>query len=71
MALRLEPAVLDDALRGAVFPLDRAQLVAVARENEAPPQVLSALERLPRRQFSSVQDVAGVQPSLTSSPTER
>jgi hypothetical protein len=48
---------LDEALRGAVFPLSAEQLVRVARENEAPSVVLTLLSALPRAQFSSVDAV--------------
>lgn len=48
---------LDEALRGAVFPLSAEQLVRVARENEAPTVVLTLLGALPRAQFASVDAV--------------
>ncbi|MFP2900000.1 DUF2795 domain-containing protein [Corallococcus sp. 4LFB] len=49
---------LQQALRGAVFPLSAEQLVWVARENEAPPHVVSLLGTLPRGRFASVDTVA-------------
>jgi len=48
---------LQEALLGAVFPLSPEQLVRLARENEAPPLVLSLLGTLPRRSFESVDAV--------------
>jgi Protein of unknown function (DUF2795) len=48
---------LEEALRGAVFPLSAEQLVHVARENEASPIVLSLLSVLPRQQFVSLDAV--------------
>lgn len=56
---RLSPLArpLDEALRGAVFPLSAEQLVRVARENEAPTVVLTLLGGLPRAQFASVEAV--------------
>jgi hypothetical protein len=48
---------LDEALRGAVFPLSAEQLVRVARENEAPTVVLTLLGGLPRAEFASVDAV--------------
>ena len=48
---------MHDALLGAVFPLSAEQLSRVARENEAPPMVLSLLGGLPRGDFTSVDAV--------------
>lgn len=49
---------LHQALQGAVFPLTAEQLTWVARENEAPPVMLTLLGALPRGRFASVDDVA-------------
>ncbi len=49
---------LHAALLGAVFPLSAKELTWVARENEAPPMVLSLLGGLPRGRFASVDEVA-------------
>ena len=49
---------LHQALMGAVFPLTAEQLTWVARENEAPPVMLTLLGSLPRGRFASVDDVA-------------
>ncbi|WP_223634668.1 DUF2795 domain-containing protein [Corallococcus sp. EGB] len=49
---------LQQALRGAVYPLTAEQLVWVARENEAPSHVVSLLGTLPRGRFSSADMVA-------------
>lgn len=49
---------LHEALLGAVFPLTAEALTWVARENEAPPMVLSLLGSLPRGSFASVDAVA-------------
>jgi hypothetical protein len=48
---------LHHALEGAVYPLGRTQLVWVARENDAPAEVLSALAALPEARFDSVEEV--------------
>jgi hypothetical protein len=48
---------LHQALSGAVFPLTSEELTWVARENEAPPVVLSLLGSLPRGQFESLDAV--------------
>ncbi|MFP2911895.1 DUF2795 domain-containing protein [Pyxidicoccus sp. 3LFB2] len=49
---------LHEALLGAVFPLTAEELTWVARENEAPPTVLTLLGALPRGRFASVDAVA-------------
>ncbi len=48
---------LDEALRGAVFPLSVEHLVHVARENEAPPVLLTLLSSLPSRAYDSLDTV--------------
>jgi hypothetical protein len=48
---------LQEALLGAVFPLSAEQLVRLARENEAPPVLLSLLGALPQRRFESLEEV--------------
>jgi hypothetical protein len=45
-------------LRPSVFPADRQELVATARDENAPDEVIRALERLPAdRRFDTPQDV--------------
>jgi uncharacterized protein DUF2795 len=56
---------LQNALLGAVFPLSTEQLVLLARENEAPPVVLSLLSNLPSRLFESLD---AVQQELEAQP---
>lgn len=51
---------VSEALLGAVFPLRRDHLVWVARENEAPPILLSMLSGLPDRIYRSLEDVQEV-----------
>lgn len=53
-------------LAGAVFPLDRAQLVAIARENEAPRALLTLLEGLPETRFDSYD---AVEAAISREPT--
>ncbi|HEX8537771.1 MAG TPA: DUF2795 domain-containing protein [Cystobacter sp.] len=48
---------LSQALRGAVFPLSRPQLVWLARENDATASLLSRLSGLPEGVFASVPEV--------------
>jgi hypothetical protein len=49
--------LLRQSLQGAVFPLSRAQLVRVARENAAPAELLSVMAGLPRGEFRSLDAV--------------
>lgn len=45
------------ALQGAVFPLTRAQLVLVARENEAPSTLLTLFYGVPNRAYRTLDGV--------------
>lgn len=53
------------ALEGAVFPLEREQLVWVARENDAEPGWLSWLSQLAPRLYGSLEEVATALVSVT------
>lgn len=44
-------------LRPSIFPADRAAVLACARDEDAPPEVLVALERLPQGEFVNVEAV--------------
>lgn len=48
---------LSQGLAGAVFPLSRADLIQVARENEAPTTLLTLLEGIPERTYRRLSDV--------------
>jgi hypothetical protein len=48
---------VSSALEGALFPLNRHQLVVVARENEAPTTLVSLLYGLPDRRFTALDEV--------------
>ncbi len=48
---------LQDALRGAVYPLSDRQLVWLARENDAPASLLTLLSGLPGGSFGSLPSV--------------
>lgn len=50
-------SLLRQSLQGAVFPLSMEQLVRVARENAAPPELLTMLAGLPRGEFRSLEAV--------------
>lgn len=56
---------LQEALLGAVFPLSTELLIRLARENEAPPLILSLLSNLPGRRYESLD---AVQHALESPP---
>lgn len=45
------------ALEGAVFPLSRPELLAVAKENEAPPRLLTLLSAIPNTLFANLKEV--------------
>ncbi len=45
------------ALEGAVYPLEREALLWVARENDSPREMMTALARLPPGPFTSVEQV--------------
>ncbi|MBX5481761.1 MAG: DUF2795 domain-containing protein [Myxococcaceae bacterium] len=47
-----------EALRGAIFPLTRGEVLEVARENEAARTLLSLLSGLPERFYRSEDEVA-------------
>lgn len=48
---------LSHALAGAVFPLSRAELIQIARENEAPTTLLTLLEGIPARAYRQLSEV--------------
>jgi len=48
---------VSEALLGALFPLRRDLLVWVARENEAPPTLVSLFSGLPDRVYRSLDEV--------------
>ncbi|MFL5321694.1 MAG: DUF2795 domain-containing protein [Myxococcaceae bacterium] len=48
---------LSKALLGAIFPLDRSEIVAIARENEAPGTLLTLLSSLQDGPFHSLREL--------------
>ncbi|MGA9524761.1 MAG: DUF2795 domain-containing protein [Myxococcaceae bacterium] len=56
-----EPGIrkVEKALEGALWPLGRDELVAIARDNDATRSVISLLSGLPARQFCSRAEVLG------------
>lgn len=59
MVSRVHPLAqqVSEVLLGAVFPLWRLQLLRVARENEAPPTLLTLLSQLPDACYASLAEV--------------
>ena len=59
-ALRMS-APLDEpvakALEGAVFPLTRSEIIAVARENEASSRMLTLLSDIPNALFANLKEL--------------
>jgi hypothetical protein len=60
-------SLLPKALQGAVFPLSARQLVRVARENDAPGELLTLLEGLPRGDFRAIDAVDSALTNQTQS----
>jgi hypothetical protein len=54
------PSVADmtHALRGVDFPANKGALTEHARKNDAPDEVVSAIEHLPEQEFGTMADVA-------------
>lgn len=51
------PPAPGTSLRGVRFPATKAELVQLARDNDAAWDVIEALEELPDRRFADMQDV--------------
>ncbi|TAJ45416.1 DUF2795 domain-containing protein [Methanofollis fontis] len=49
---------LEKFLAGVTFPAKREDLIRVAREKNVPDAVISAMEKLPEREYTSSEDVA-------------
>jgi len=52
------PVELQKHLKGVSYPASKEDLIAAARDNGAPREVLDALQRLPGDQFDSPAEVA-------------
>lgn len=55
---RPNPIEVEKHLKGIKFPANREDLIEHARQNDAPEEVLSTLERMPDREFNNAADVA-------------
>ena len=56
------------ALEGAVFPLSRELLVAIARENEAPSTLVTLFYGIPRRVYRTLDGVQRAVEEVTPAP---
>lgn len=55
---RPNPIEVEKHLKGIKFPASKQDLIEQARQNQAPGEVLSVLERMPDREFRTAADVA-------------
>jgi Protein of unknown function (DUF2795) len=55
--LLANPIDIQRHLKGVDYPADRDELVEVARSEDAPPEVLEALEALPDDEFEGPDEV--------------
>ena len=53
---------IDQYLKGVNFPADRNELERVAKQNNAPNEVMDGIRRLPDQRFNSQQDVTRLFP---------
>jgi hypothetical protein len=52
------PIEIGKHLKGIKFPVNKENLVEHARQNQAPREILSVLERIPDREFRNAADVS-------------
>lgn len=52
------PIEIGKHLKGIKFPVNKENLVEHARQNQAPREILSVLERMPDREFRNAADVS-------------
>lgn len=55
--MRANPVVVEEHLKGIHYPANRDDLVRTARKNDAPRDVISTLDRLPAKEYTSPIDV--------------
>lgn len=58
MVMAANPIELQQALAGVSYPASRADLMAAAERNGAPPPITQAIESLGDRQYESPADVS-------------
>jgi hypothetical protein len=54
---KIQPAKLQEHLGGINYPASKQDLISYAEEKEAPQQLISALRKLPERQFNGPAEV--------------
>jgi hypothetical protein len=57
--MNIDTKLVDQALNGLPYPVDKTRLVQLARQMGANDQIISALDRLPDQTFNSPQEVKG------------
>lgn len=72
MATLREAAIVQVVLEGVPLPAKKRDLLAYARRQQAPPEALAALERIPEREYEAIDEVgeaiAQAQPSRGPKP---
>lgn len=56
--VKTAPFAIEDFLKGINFPCSKDDLIAHARRNKAPQDILGTMGKLPARDYSSPADVA-------------
>ncbi len=51
------PANVQTYLKGIDYPADKEKLISTARDNQAPPEVMDILKKLPGDRYGGPQDV--------------
>lgn len=54
---RISPILMQKSLKGVNYPASKDALAQRAQENQAAPEVLAELEKLPAERFNSPKDV--------------
>ncbi len=55
--MKANPVVVEEHLKGIHYPADKQALLKTARKNDAPRDVVSTLDRLPSKEYTSPIDV--------------
>jgi hypothetical protein len=51
------PAIVDEYLKGVIYPATRTDLIKSARENDAPQEVITTLESVEKELFNDRNEV--------------
>ena len=55
--MAISPIEIEKFLKGMNYPANKGDIIAKARENDASEEVISALEKMPDREYESPADV--------------